>query len=272
MSRTWFITGTSSGMGRELTERLLERGDRVAATLRRPDRLSELVTRYPGQLWVRELDVASNAQIVEVVDEAFAAMGRIDVVVSNAGYGVFGAAEELTDDDVTGIIDTNLTGSIRLARAVTPHLRRQGGGLIMQMSSMGGHLSFPGFALYNSSKWGVEGFFEAFADEVQPFGIRTILIEPGVVRTPFFDAAGRADALPAYENHPGIIRGDLSPDEMRDDQTKVVLAMIEAGDMADPPRRMLLGTDAYELVTDALRRRLAEAEAQRDHAAVADAD
>ncbi|MFC0105960.1 SDR family NAD(P)-dependent oxidoreductase [Kibdelosporangium aridum] len=120
MSRTWFITGTSSGMGRELTERLLERGDRVAATLRRPDRLSELVTRYPGQLWVRELDVASNAQIVEVVDEAFAAMGRIDVVVSNAGYGVFGAAEELTDDDVTGIIDTNLTGSIRLARAVTP--------------------------------------------------------------------------------------------------------------------------------------------------------
>jgi NAD(P)-dependent dehydrogenase (short-subunit alcohol dehydrogenase family) len=271
MTRTWLITGTSSGMGRELTERLLERGERVVATLRRAGRLSELASRYPETLWVKELDVTDDNQIGKVVAEAFAELGRIDVVVSNAGYGVFGAAEELTDDDVVGMLATNLTGSIRLARAVTPHLRRQGGGLIMQMSSMGGHVSFPGFALYNSSKWGVEGFFEAFTHEVEPFGIRTILIEPGVVRTPFFDAAGRTDVLPGYADHPAIGRGDIALEDMPDDQGKVVQAMIDAADLPEPPKRMLLGTDAYELVTDALRNRLAEAEAQREHAAVADA-
>ncbi len=128
MTSTWFITGTSSGFGRELTERLLERGDRVAATLRGPERLNDLATQYSDRLWVRELDVRKTEQMREVVDAAFAELGRIDVVVSNAGFGVFGTAEEHSDEQIDGIVATNLVGSIQLVRAVTPHLREQGGG------------------------------------------------------------------------------------------------------------------------------------------------
>ena len=120
---TWFITGTSSGFGRELTKRLLERGDCVAATLRRTERLNDLATRYGDQLWVRDLDVTNTEQMREVVDAAFAELGLIDVVISNAGYGVMGTAEELADEHIDGMIATNLTGSIQLARAVVPHLR-----------------------------------------------------------------------------------------------------------------------------------------------------
>jgi NAD(P)-dependent dehydrogenase (short-subunit alcohol dehydrogenase family) len=144
MASTWFITGASRGFGRELTEQLLARGDRVAATLRKPERLADLAAAQGHQLWVRGLDVTDTAQLREVVDAAFTELGRIDVVVSNAGYGVVGAAEELSDPQIDQVIATNLTASIQLARAVVPHLRAQGGGRILQLSSMGGHIGFPG--------------------------------------------------------------------------------------------------------------------------------
>src|SRR5271165_4831067 len=153
MSRTWFITGTSTGFGRELTEQLLARGDRVAATLRRPAALGGLAGRYGAQLWVRELDVTRTAQIRDVVDAAFADLGRIDVVVSNAGYGLLGAAEELTDEQIADQLQANLVGSIQLARAVLPHLRTQGGGRILQLSSMLGQAGFPALSLYQATKW-----------------------------------------------------------------------------------------------------------------------
>jgi NAD(P)-dependent dehydrogenase (short-subunit alcohol dehydrogenase family) len=148
MSSTWFVTGASRGFGRELTDQLLARGDRVAATLRRPEQLADLAAAHGDRLWVRALDVTDTAQLREVVDAAFTELGRIDVVVSNAGYGVFGAAEALSDTQIDVLIATNLTGCIQLARAVAPHLRAQGGGRILQMSSMGGLIGFPGFALY----------------------------------------------------------------------------------------------------------------------------
>ncbi|HMD94450.1 MAG TPA: SDR family NAD(P)-dependent oxidoreductase [Trebonia sp.] len=135
MSRTWFITGTSTGFGRELTGQLLARGDRVAATLRRPAALGGLAARYGAQLWVRELDVTRTAQVRDVVDAAFADLGRIDVVVSNAGYGLLGAAGELTDEQITDQIQANLIGSIQLVRAVLPHLRAQDGGRILPRRS-----------------------------------------------------------------------------------------------------------------------------------------
>jgi NAD(P)-dependent dehydrogenase (short-subunit alcohol dehydrogenase family) len=163
--QTWLITGASRGLGRELTEQLLARGDRVAATLRKPDQLADLAAMHGDRLWVRALDVTDTAAMRAVVDAAFAELGRIDVVVSNAGYGVVGAAEELSDTQ-TDLIAPNLTGSIQLARAVVPHLRAQAGGHILQVSSMGGQLAFPGFSLYHTTKWGIEGFFEAFAPEV----------------------------------------------------------------------------------------------------------
>lgn len=269
---TWFITGTSSGFGRQLTERLLERGDTVAATLRRPERLDDLKTGYGDRLWVRDLDVTDTQQLREVVDAAFTELGRIDVVVSNAGYGVLGAAEELTDVHIDHMIATNLTGSIQLARAVVPHLRAQGGGRILQLSSMGGQMSFPGFSLYHTTKWGIEGFYDAFAPEVEPFGIHTTLVEPGMIRTTFTANAIREPENEAYADNPTIMRANISQEDMRGDQGKVVVAMMDLADLEHPPRRQLLGSDAYAMVRDALTQRLADAEAQREVAFTTDVD
>ncbi len=272
MTSTWFITGTSSGFGRELTERLLERGDRVAATLRRPERLNDLATQYGDRLWVRELDVTNTEQMREVVDAAFAELGRIDVVASNAGFGVFGTAEEHSDEQIDAIVATNLTGSIHLVRAVTPHLREQGGGRILQMSSMGGIITFSGFSSYHATKFGIEGFFEAYAPEVAPFGIRTTLIEPGMIRTSFYKAAQHAPRNLAYDGNPSLYREGIPLEQMPGDQAKVVAAMIDVAYMDDPPQRLLLGSDAYTWVRAALSERLAAVESQKDVAYSTDID
>lgn len=270
MVRTWFITGASRGIGRALTEQLLERGDRVAATARTPATLDDLAEAHGDRLWRRALDVTETSELFRVVDETFADLGRIDVVVSNAGYGVAGAAEEHTNEQVEQMIATNLTASINLARAATPHLRAQGGGHITQLSSMGAHIAFAGFGLYHATKWGIEGFYEAFAQEVEGFGITTTLVEPGVIRTSFYDAVQVTPALPAYAENPKILRGTIDPAMMIGDEAKVVAAIIENADRPDPAKRLLLGSDAYELVTSAMRERLASAEAQEGHAATTD--
>ena len=270
-STTWFITGASRGFGRELAEQLLARGDRVAATLRRPGQLEDLAGQYGDRLWVRALDVTDTGQLRRVVQQAFADLGRVDVVVSNAGYGVFGAAEDLTDAQVEAVMATNLTASIQLARAVLPFLRAQGGGLLMQMSSMGGHIAFPAFSMYHATKWGIEGFYEALAAEVEPFGIKTMLVEPGMIRTGFYQAATRVPASRAYQGTP-VDRDAVPLEEMPGDQAKVVAAMIQAALSPDPPRRLLLGSDAYRRVREALTARLAGFEAQQDVAASTDVD
>ena len=270
-STTWLVTGASRGFGRELAEQLLARGNRVAATLRRPGQLDDLAGQYGDGLWVRALDVTDTAQMRRVVQQAFADLGRVNVVVSNAGYGVFGAAEDLTDAQVEAVISTNLTASIQLARTVLPYLRAQGGGLLMQMSSMGGHIAFPAFSMYHATKWGIEGFYEALAVEVEPFGINTMLVEPGMIRTSFYQAATRVPASQAYQGTP-VNRDALPLEEMPGDQAKVVAAMIAAALSPDPPRRLLLGSDAYRLVREALTARLAGFEAQQDLAASTDVD
>lgn len=178
MTQTWLITGTSSGFGRIMTEKLLERGDRVAATLRRQNALDDLREKYGEQLWIATLDVTEMDAVRQTVDRAFAELGKIDVIVSNAGYAVFGAAEEATDEQVRNQIDINLLGSIALIRAAIPHLRSQGGGHILQLSSEGGRITYPSFSLYHVTKWGIEGFVEAVAKEVAPFGISFTLVEP----------------------------------------------------------------------------------------------
>lgn len=276
MTPTWFITGTSSGFGRQMTELLLERGDRVAATLRDPARLHDLAERYGDRLWIRQLDVTDTALLREVVDAAFADLGQIDVVVSNAGYGVIGLAEELSDGQIERQINTNVIASIQLARAVTPHLREQGGGRFLQTSSMGGQIAYPAMSLYHASKWAIEGFFEAYAQEVEPFGIYTTLIEPGMVATDFYGSADVAPSeLPAYAGTQAaaFTHGDGVPlEDMPGDPRKVAEAMIQIGDLKQPPRRQLLGSDAYGLVRDALQARLDAVEAQREVAFSTDRD
>ncbi len=271
MSSTWFITGASRGMGRELTEQALARGDRVAATLRTPSQLDDLVAVHVHRLWVRQLDVTDTVQMGQVVQEAFTDHERVDVVVSNAGFGVFGAAEDVTNDQVEQMMATNLTAAIHLARLVVPYLRRQGGGRLMQVSSMGGHMAFPAFSLYHATKWGIEGFYEALAQEVAPFGIHTTLVEPGMIRTGFYEAATRVPMSEPYRGGPAD-RKPIPLEQMPGSQTRVVAAMIEAAQSENPPRRLLLGSDAYRLVTEALNERLATFERQRAVAFSTDVD
>ena len=162
-SRNWLITGVSSGFGRELATQLLDRGNTVVGTVRRPDSVADLLQKYPDTFHRELLDVTDANAVRVVVDRSFRSLGRIDVVVSNAGYGLFGAAEELSDEQVGQIIATNLTGSIQLIRASLPHLRAQGSGRIIQISSYGGQVAFPGNSLYHATKWGIEGFAESVA-------------------------------------------------------------------------------------------------------------
>jgi NAD(P)-dependent dehydrogenase (short-subunit alcohol dehydrogenase family) len=277
MTRTWFITGTSSGFGRELTEQLLVRGDRVAATARRPEVLDGLAARFGDRLWRARLDITDTAETRKVVDRAFAELGRIDVIVSNAGYGLFGAPEELSDEQIDRQIATNLTASIQLARATTPHLRRQGGGRYLQIASIGGQIAFPAMSLYHATKWGIEGFWESSAPELAPFGISVTIVEPGVARTNFGGGAVLGTPLPEYADGPsGMLRrmltGELPPLPAPGDPAKIVAAIIASVDQPEAPFRLTLGSDAYEQASIALRGRLDALEAGRELAFSTDAD
>ncbi|MDQ0393107.1 SDR family oxidoreductase [Labrys monachus] len=275
MSRTWFITGASSGFGRLLTERLLARGDRVAATARRPETLADLGKEHGDRLWTASLDVTDIPAMRRAVDRAFRELGRIDVVASNAGYGLFGAAEELGDEQIGSLIETNLIGSIQLIRAVIPHLRNQGGGRILQVSSEGGQMAYPGFSLYHASKWGIEGFVEAVRQEVAPFGITFTLVEPGPTQTNFAAGLVTAEPAPAYEKTPvGNLRRAWADGSFtaKGDPAKMVEAMIASAETENGPLRLTFGATAYASIGNALRGRLAELEGQRDAALSMDLD
>src|SRR5882757_3793373 len=161
--RTWLITGVNSGFGREMTEQLLARGDRVAGTVRNMDAMKDLKAKYEDWLWLADLDVTDTPAIHQVVNKAFADLGKVDVVVNNAGYGLFGTAEGLTNDQIIHQINTNLVGPIQVVRAALPHLRKQGGGRILALSTYGGQATYPGASLYHASKWGMEGFFDSIS-------------------------------------------------------------------------------------------------------------
>ncbi|MFK3983334.1 SDR family oxidoreductase [Micromonospora sp. NPDC050397] len=272
--RTWLITGVGSGFGREMTEQLLRRGDRVAGTIRRTDALDGLGAEHGDRLWLAQLDLTDAESIQRVVEHAFADLGRIDVVVNNAGYGLFGAAEELTDEEVVHQLDTNLLGSIRVVRAALPHLRAQGGGRLVQISSYGGQAINPGAGVYHASKWGIEGFMESTAKDVAPFGIGVTIVQPGSARTGFRHGGARlATPMKAYDNTPAALpRGIRNPAlPTVGDLTAMVAAMIDSVDREPAPRRIVLGSDAYAYVHQALTDRLAEVEAGRGLAFSTDA-
>jgi NAD(P)-dependent dehydrogenase (short-subunit alcohol dehydrogenase family) len=272
-TKTWFITGTSSGFGRLLTEQLLARGDRVAATLRKVAELDDLVARTDrGRLWVRALDVTDSAAVRRVVDEAFGALGRIDVVVNNAGYGLFGAAEEVSDEQIRRQIETNVIGSIQVIRAALPHLRVQGGGRILQVASEGGQITYPGFGLYHTSKWAIEGFCETLAKEVASFGIEVTIVEPGPTRTKFGAGLATATPMAAYDATPVGLMRDLSGFKITGDPAKMTRAMIESVARTPAPLRLALGSTTYGSIRDALTRRLAELEASKAITLATDVD
>ncbi|GAA0462584.1 short-chain dehydrogenase/reductase [Paractinoplanes deccanensis] len=272
-SRTWFITGVNSGFGRRMTEQLLERGDRVAGTVRKDGSVDDLRHKHGDRFWVANLDVTDLPAVRATVDRAFAELGRVDVVVNNAGYGLFGAAEELTDEQVIAQLNTNLLGSIAVVRAALPHLRAQGGGRIIQISTYGGQATNPGASLYHAGKWGIEGFIEGTAKDVAPFGIEATIVEPGGARTEFrFDSLQLATPVSAYDNTPAaMVRG--AKDRSRPplgDPAKMAARIIESADQSPAPLRLVLGSDAYRFVTTALRERLAQIEPQEALAASTD--
>ncbi|MCP1366926.1 SDR family oxidoreductase, partial [Halomonas sp. BBD48] len=201
--------------------------------------------------------------------------GRIDVVVSNAGYGLFGAGEELTDEQIQHQLETNLIGSIQLIRAVLPHLREQGGGRIIQVSSEGGQIAYPNFSLYHASKWGIEGFVESVAQEVAPFGIAITLAEPGPTATNFAAGLVSPEPMTVYDKTPaGDVRRALANGTFGrfSDGDKVARAMIDSADLVPAPKRQVYGSEPWQRVGDAYRERLAALESQRAVAASTDAD
>lgn len=275
MAKTWLITGTSTGLGRLLTERLLERGDRVIATLRRQGSLDDLLDLHGDRLQILTFDVTDTPTMRDAVSQAFAKLGRIDVVVSNAGYGLFGAAEEASDEQIERQIATNLTGSIQFLRAVLPHLREQGGGRIVQVSSEGGQIAYPSFSLYHATKWGIEGFVESVAKEVAPFGIDFIIAEPGPTATHFAEGLDRTPTTPVYEDTPaGELRRALASGDLaiKGDAGNTVDAMIKITDMPNPPLRITLGSTAYDSISHALKERLESLETYKEVALSADRD
>jgi NADP-dependent 3-hydroxy acid dehydrogenase YdfG len=265
--KTWFITGTSTGLGRILTEKLLAQGNRVAATARKPETLDELKQRYGEKLWVARLDVTDTDQIKEVVKKAFDELGQIDVIVNNAGYALFCAVEEASDQQIDRQIATNITGSVQVIRAVLPYLRAQGNGRILQVSSAGGQTTYPNFSYYHLSKWAVEGFCDTLAKEVAPLNIGVTIIEPGAHKTSFGTGMETAPVIPAYDNTPaGDVRRAVEAGNfpLKGDVNKTVQEIINCVEITPAPLRLALGGDAYRDMRTALAERLAALDDQKE--------
>ena len=274
-SETWLITGISSGFGRAIASQLLAAGHRVVGTVRKTDAVQDLLERHPDLLTVRQLDVRDREAVRMLVNETFA-QGQVDVLVNNAGYGLFGAAEELSDADVDAVLATNLTGSIDLIRFELPHLRRQGYGRIVQISSYGGQVAFAGNSLYHATKWGIEGFCESVAVDMKPFGIGVTIVEPGGARTDFrYRSARVADPIPAYDGTPAhAFQAMLNPENglAPGDPEKMAARIIESARRRDVPLRVVLGSQALACTIDTLEKRLADFRTQTDVACSSDFD
>jgi NAD(P)-dependent dehydrogenase (short-subunit alcohol dehydrogenase family) len=273
-NRTWLITGVSSGFGYELSRQLLAKGDKVIGTVRNKNNVAGLIDQYADTFECKLLDVTAVPAIHKLVDTSFDRHRRIDVIVSNAGYGLFGAAEELTDEEINHIIATNLTGSIQLIRSALPHLRKQGGGRIIQISSYGGQVAFAGNSMYHATKFGIEGFCESVAQEVAPFNIGVTLVEPGGARTEFrYGSAKVVKLMSEYEGNPAhAFQKMLDPANgiAPGDPVRMATRIIESVDKELAPLRMVLGSQALSATIARLKARIADYETQTDLAASTD--
>lgn len=262
MTKVWFITGSSRGLGRSLTESVLRSGDKVVATARNISQLEELVTEFGAQIYPVALDVTDYEQVYHVVADAVAHFGRIDVLVNNAGFGVIGAAEAYTEEQVRSQLETNLYAPIEITRAVLPYMRKQGGGRILQISSIGGRVGNPGLTMYQAAKFGLGGFTEALAKEVASLGIYVTSVEPGGFRTDWAGASMTyAREIEGYEmvnqRTEYFKSGNFVPvgDPERAAEVMVALAVHPA-----PPVHLVLGSEAIGILKIADEARKAEME------------
>jgi NAD(P)-dependent dehydrogenase (short-subunit alcohol dehydrogenase family) len=262
--RVWFITGTSSGLGRALAQAALDHGDRVVATARSTDRIADLERELADRVVALPLDVTDAEQARGAIDAAVRAFGRIDVVVNNAGYGVLGALEELSDDELRSQFETNLFGALQVTRAALPQLRRQRSGHIVQLSSLSATVANPGESAYVGSKAALAGVSESLAKEVGHLGIRVTIVQPGPFRTDF---AGRslqkADPIDDYADTVGAARDLIAQldGNQPNDPTRGAEAIIEAIESPDPPLHLTLGEDAIEAIRANLDEHRAELDA-----------
>ncbi|AQT45563.1 Short-chain dehydrogenase [Bartonella apihabitans] len=274
VKRNWVITGVSSGFGYEMVKQVLSRGDNVLGTVRKTAPVEELVARYPDHFHVEIVDMRDRKAVKQLGQKAEELFSTIDVIVSNAGYGLFGAAEELSDEEIDNIIATNLTGSIDFIRAFLPIMRKKQHGRIIQISSYGGEVAFAGNSLYHATKWGIEGFCDSLSQEMAPFNIGVTIVEPGGARTEFrYKSAKIAKPIKAYDNTPahafqkmldrknGLAAGD--PERM-------AARIIESVDITPAPLRMVLGSGALKTTIEVLKKRLEDFKGQEQLAASTD--
>lgn len=255
--KTWFITGASRGFGRIWAAAALERGDRVAATARHAESLAELSQAYGDRFVPVELDVTDRARAVAAVSAAAETLGSLDVVVNNAGYGLFGMVEEITEQEARQQIDTNLLGPLWVTQAALPIMREQGHGHLMQVSTIGGVAAFPSLGLYNASKWGLEGWSEALAQEVAPLGIKVTIVEPGPYGTDWAGASAvHATPIEAYEPVRAARRAGATARAPKDPAVTAGVILTLA-DLDDPPLRLFLGDYPFPVAENAYRQRLA---------------
>ena len=262
MAKTWFITGTSKGFGREWAEAALDRGDNVAATARDAGQLQPLAERYGDAVLPLQLDVTDRAAAFTTVAQAAAHFGSLDVVVNNAGYGQLGMVEELSEGDIRAEMETNFFGALWVTQAALPIMRRQRAGRIIQVTSEGGVRAFPQFGAYHASKWALEGLSEALSQEVGPFGIHVTCVEPGPYATDWGTVGlRRAEENPAYQDLRDAIRDSIR-DAIgrggweRGDPAATRAAILTVADADQPPLRIFFGK-SLEPVTEAYQRRLA---------------
>ncbi len=245
-TRTWFITGVSRGLGKALAEDVLARGERVVGTIR--DRADAFAHE---RLETIELDVTDPVAVTREIDAAWARHGAVDVIVNNAGYGVLGAIEEVADEEIRRVFETNVFGLLSVTRAALPHVREQRFGLFINMSSVGGLVSFPGYGIYNGTKYAVEGLSGALAAEIAPFGGRVMIVEPGPFRTDFLEARSlhSTERIAAYEPSVGKTRGAAAAraGKQPGDPARAAEVIYAASLEARPPLHLVLGRPAIDL-------------------------
>jgi NAD(P)-dependent dehydrogenase (short-subunit alcohol dehydrogenase family) len=250
-AKVWFITGTSRGFGREWAVAALERGDKVAATARDVASLTDLSAQYGDAIFARALDVTDRDAVFDVVAQAHAHFGRLDVVVNNAGYGQFGLVEELSETEARNQLETNVFGALWVTQAALPFLRAQGSGHFLQVSSIGGISAFAGLGMYHASKWALEGLSQSLAQEVASFGIKVTLIEPGGFATDWSgDSAGRSERLGDYDQvWEEIARQRASRTASPGDPAASSAAVLQIVDSPNPPLRIFFGDGPLAIAT-----------------------
>jgi NAD(P)-dependent dehydrogenase (short-subunit alcohol dehydrogenase family) len=255
-SKVWFITGTSKGFGRVWAQAALARGDRVAATARDVKTLAPLVERYGDLVAPLTLDVTDKAAVAAAIASAHERFGRLDVVVNNAGYGLFGTIEEVSESEARAQLETNLFGALWVTQAALPFMRAQGSGHIIQVSSIGGVNAFPTVGLYHASKWGLEGFSQSLAAEVAGFGIKVTIVEPGGFATDWGGtSAKRAAPMGVYDGARAAIaavRGSSQPG----DPDATGPAILKVVDAKDPPLRIFFGSGGLPMTRAEYARRI----------------